>query len=194
MGVQEAGQDWRGPAALSDAPEIARLASALEREAETGFEVERPYRETGLWWLTLRIDGADLEVSWQASAGFGVHTLSPGFGGKPDEFYADPERCARRLLQIAARRRTGAAGHALTLRDMRQLCGVSQAELAAMLGTDQGHVSRLERKADLKASVLRAFVQALGGELEVRVRFPDFTAPLATPLAQTERLPLALAP
>lgn len=190
MGFRDAGQEWRGPAALSGPPEIARLVTGLGQEAEIRLEVERPYRETGLWWLTLHIDGADLEVSWQASAGFGVHTLSPGFGGKPDEIYADPERCARRLLQIAARRRTGGAGYDFTLRDMRQLCGVSQAELAATLGTDQGHVSRLERKTDLKASVLRAFVQALGGELELRVRFPDFTAPLA----QTERPPLPLTP
>ena len=49
----------------------------------------------------------------------------------------------------------------------------TQVALAKELNIPQGAVSRLERRTDLLLSTLRHYVEALGGELELRVVFPD---------------------
>jgi len=49
--------------------------------------------------------------------------------------------------------------------------GMTQVELAAALGQTQGHISRIEKRTDLYLSTLRAYVEALGGELEVTAVF-----------------------
>ena len=41
------------------------------------------------------------------------------------------------------------------------------------LGLGPAAVSRLERRSDMLISTLRRFVGAMGGELEIRARFPD---------------------
>jgi DNA-binding transcriptional regulator YiaG len=55
----------------------------------------------------------------------------------------------------------------MSLRDLRRLADVTQAEAAARLGMDQGQLSRFERGEDRLVSSLRRYVEALGGELEV---------------------------
>ena len=69
-------------------------------------------------------------------------------------------------------------GRSLGLRDVRHLAGGTQSAIAQSLGMDQAGVSRLEKRGDWKLSTLRDYVAALGGVLELRVRFPDFEAPL----------------
>jgi transcriptional regulator with XRE-family HTH domain len=51
----------------------------------------------------------------------------------------------------------------------------TQVALAKELDIPQGAVSRLERRTDLLLSTLRGYVEALGGQLELRVVFPDGT-------------------
>jgi plasmid maintenance system antidote protein VapI len=53
--------------------------------------------------------------------------------------------------------------------------GISQIELAELMGVRQATISKIERRHDLSVSTLRRIVQALGGVLEVTVRFPDWT-------------------
>lgn len=62
----------------------------------------------------------------------------------------------------------------LNLQELRQsIAGMNQDELAAILRVTQGYISRLERQDDMLLSKLYAFVEALGGEIEIRARFPD---------------------
>jgi|SRR6266852_2960066 hypothetical protein len=60
-----------------------------------------------------------------------------------------------------------------TLAQLRRALGRTQAEVAAKMGTAQPKVSELERRGDVLVSTARAFVEALGGELELVVHFPD---------------------
>lgn len=60
-----------------------------------------------------------------------------------------------------------------TLRELRRHRGRTQADLARALATGQSDVSKLERRPDLQLSTLHRYVEALGGRLEVRVRWPD---------------------
>ena len=59
-----------------------------------------------------------------------------------------------------------------TLRQIRKLRRRSQSDVAATLGTVQSEVSKLESRLDLRVSTLTAYVQALGGSLEMNARFP----------------------
>jgi DNA-binding XRE family transcriptional regulator len=55
---------------------------------------------------------------------------------------------------------------------LRKSAHRTQLEVAAALGVRQVAVSRLERRRDLRLSTLSAYVGALGGDLQLIVRFP----------------------
>ncbi len=59
------------------------------------------------------------------------------------------------------------------LRAIRRLLNQSQAELATKLGTNQGTVSKLERKSDMTLKNLRSVVHHLGGKLDIVIRLPN---------------------
>ena len=61
----------------------------------------------------------------------------------------------------------------LTLRDLRKARHMTQQKLAAELGVKQESISNLERRSDMLLSTLRHYVGALGGELELLVKFPN---------------------
>lgn len=61
----------------------------------------------------------------------------------------------------------------LPLAELRQARHFSQEQLAAELEVKQPAVAKIEKKADMYISTLRRFVEAMGGELEIRAHFPD---------------------
>ena len=61
----------------------------------------------------------------------------------------------------------------LPLQALRQARKLTQEALAKVLGAQQAHVSKLERRADMYISSLRTYIEAMGGELEIIARFPD---------------------
>jgi transcriptional regulator with XRE-family HTH domain len=60
-----------------------------------------------------------------------------------------------------------------TLRELRETAGKAQAHIAAALNIKQPSVSKIERQTDMYLSTLRGYVEAIGGELELTVRFPS---------------------
>ena len=56
---------------------------------------------------------------------------------------------------------------------IRKALQFTQEQVAEELGLGQAAVSRLERRSDMLISTLRRFVGAMGGELEIRARFPE---------------------
>lgn len=95
---------------------------------------------------------------------------------------------AERLRQVAASRDDGVAIAVLrllgrwraaqpvgsgTLRQVRESRGRTQQDLARALETGQSDLSKLERRKDAQLSTLRRYGAALGGRLEVRLRWPD---------------------
>jgi DNA-binding XRE family transcriptional regulator len=61
----------------------------------------------------------------------------------------------------------------MTLRDLRKARHMTQERLAAELGIKQESVSNLEKRSDMLLSTLQHYVGALGGELELLVKFPN---------------------
>jgi DNA-binding XRE family transcriptional regulator len=89
-----------------------------------------------------------------------------------DEFFPDSEdrtAIASGMEQLRAEQR------AYRLADMRRRLGITQAEVAARMGVTQGRVSAIEH-ANAGATELRtlaAYVEALGGRLEIIADFGD---------------------
>ena len=52
--------------------------------------------------------------------------------------------------------------------------------LARTLNVKQAEISKIENRANLLMSTLRNFVQAMGGDLEVRAVFPDRAIAIST--------------
>ena len=60
-----------------------------------------------------------------------------------------------------------------TLQQLRKARDLTQAQLAELWGKDQVSISQLEKRADMLLSTLRSYVEAMGGELNLVVRFKD---------------------
>jgi DNA-binding XRE family transcriptional regulator len=75
--------------------------------------------------------------------------------------HVSPERIER------GRKAAQAELLAMTLRELREESGKTQAELAELTEMTQSALSRIERRSDNPIAALRSYVEALGGELEV---------------------------
>jgi transcriptional regulator with XRE-family HTH domain len=86
-----------------------------------------------------------------------------------------------------------------TLSQLRHARRLTQNQLAAALGVSQAQVSRIENQADLYLSTLRSYIEAMGGELQLRAAFPDGQAAVLSPgellaPAETGQAPAGTAP
>jgi DNA-binding transcriptional regulator YiaG len=61
----------------------------------------------------------------------------------------------------------------MPLQELRHAKELSQVKLAEALHVNQAAISKLERRTDMYISTLRAYIKAMGGDLEVIARFPD---------------------
>jgi transcriptional regulator with XRE-family HTH domain len=64
---------------------------------------------------------------------------------------------------------------AMPLEELREARNFTQTHLASLLQITQASVSKMEKRTDMYVSTLRSFVQAMGGELEIRAIFPEGT-------------------
>jgi transcriptional regulator with XRE-family HTH domain len=71
-----------------------------------------------------------------------------------------------------AQRVKEAAG-VMTLYQLREARNLTQVSLAKVLQVNQGAVSRMEKRTDMYVSTLRNFIQAMGGQLQVKAVFPE---------------------
>ena len=87
-----------------------------------------------------------------------------------------------RAMQDAARAKRITEGTARAVREqaayqlgeLRQALGLTQAELAALIGKSQSAVSQIESgEIGLSLDLLRSIITQLGGELEVSAIFKD---------------------
>jgi transcriptional regulator with XRE-family HTH domain len=84
-----------------------------------------------------------------------------------------------RIPALPARRRQGGKDieeikqEVKGLRELRTIAGKAQADVANMLRIKQPSVSKVENQTDMYLSTLRAYVEAIGGTLELVVRLPE---------------------
>ncbi len=82
----------------------------------------------------------------------------------------------------------------MTLQELRQnLTSLSQEDIAEVLRVTQGYISKLERQDDMLLSKLYSYVEALGGNVEIRARFANQEVEIKQ-FRDVEKLKAALAP
>ncbi len=79
----------------------------------------------------------------------------------------DPERRARNEAEAARMLRE------MPLDELRAARNLTQEHLAALLRINQSGVSKMERRTDMYIGTLAKFIEAMGGQLEIRANFPD---------------------
>jgi hypothetical protein len=79
-----------------------------------------------------------------------------------------PAERRARIDQLAQEIRTE-----INLRELRRLRRLTQVRLSKKLKIGQEGVSRIEKRSDLYLSTLRSYVEGVGGELTLMVKFPD---------------------
>jgi hypothetical protein len=112
-------------------------------------------------------------IQWQQGQGFGVSSSAkPGFGEGADEVYADEEAAYGRVVSLLFR---APSRHRPNRCDSAN-CARSEVFLRPnwreLLDKQQGEVSKIERRKDVKLSTLRDYVKSIGGSLEVLARLP----------------------
>jgi transcriptional regulator with XRE-family HTH domain len=58
------------------------------------------------------------------------------------------------------------------LREIREIMGISQEELAEKLEVGQSYISRLERRQNITLATLTNIVRVLGGTIDITVKLP----------------------
>src|ERR1039458_9201961 len=61
----------------------------------------------------------------------------------------------------------------MPLDQLRKAQQMTQLQLAEILGVNQGEVSRIEHRRDIRISTLAEYIEAMGGRLEIRAVFKD---------------------
>jgi DNA-binding Xre family transcriptional regulator len=83
----------------------------------------------------------------------------------------------QRKMTPGSRARSEAKANAMLkdmpLNELRAARAMTQEELGNKLGLKQAAISRMERRTDVYVSTLAKFVEAMGGQLEIREVFPD---------------------
>ena len=88
------------------------------------------------------------------------------------------DRAFSRIVSSLPRQRSGKRHQELmqevkSLRELRLIAGKAQADVATALQIKQPSVSKIETQVDMYLSTLRAYVEAIGGELELVVRLRE---------------------
>jgi DNA-binding XRE family transcriptional regulator len=65
------------------------------------------------------------------------------------------------------------AARVMSLYQLREARKLTQVNLARVLKVNQGSVSKMEKRTDMYVSTLRGFIQAMGGQLQIKAVFPE---------------------
>ena len=62
---------------------------------------------------------------------------------------------------------------AMPLDQLRKAQQMTQLQLAEILGVNQGEISKVKHRSDIRISALAEYIEAMGGRLEIRAVFKD---------------------
>jgi DNA-binding XRE family transcriptional regulator len=85
------------------------------------------------------------------------------------------ERAGGEEQVAAAKRKLMARQHGHQLAEIRRKQGLTQSDVASIMGVTKGRVSQIENGEVFTVEVLARYVQALGGELDLVANFGDHT-------------------
>jgi len=166
---------------------IEHLASRLsERFPSAAITVDAPHDSAGPWFLDFADGDYSLGVQWRSGRALGVSAGRAEFGAGAHELFDDVEGAAARVIELVLARGGTRPPTAVRLSELRRGRGLTQTELADRLHVKQAAVSRLENRDDVRLSSLTAAVAAMGGELQLRVKFPGEASLRLSPLGGSD--------
>lgn len=151
---------------------IELLQQALKSQLpQADLELDRPEDSKTPWFLDAQLGEHKVIVEWRPRRGFGLGSPNDDYGSGPDEVYEDLGETLARVVHLL---KTGERTQEPTypLKQLREGRGVTQAVVARSMGIQQPSVSKIEKQDDWELSTLQRFVEAIGGVLEVRAKFP----------------------
>lgn len=161
-------------AKYSTAPIESLGRSLKERFPDAQISIDRPRKSSGVWFLDITQANHSVIVHWQEGKEFGITSSTEHvYGGRADEVYKDEEAAYGRIVSLLLSRTFTSPPPAVSLRELRRECQLSQAELAQALNRQQGEISKIERRKDVLLSTLADYVKAIHGDLQIIVRFQD---------------------
>ncbi len=146
--------------------------NVLRKVPNAWARIRRPRDPEGVWWLDIKVDEHFVTVEWSPRRGYGVSAslLGDGYGEGPEETYESEAEAAARVVGLLQQRAYTSPPAPVALRELRALLGHTQQEVAVSMGIGQAAVSRLESRGDITLSSLKRYVEALGAELDIRVK------------------------
>ena len=96
--------------------------------------------------------------------------------GRPEPGWDAPDRVADRKRSKAEMR---AEQRGYQLAQLRKNAGLTQVQVAALMGVTQARVSQIEHGKITEVDAIRGYVEALGGTVDVIARVGDWTIKVA---------------
>lgn len=87
--------------------------------------------------------------------------------------WSDVRRTHSAKVERESRAWVRAEAAKVPLRQMRKARAMTQVSIARRLNVNQAAISQMESRSDMYLSTLRAYVEALGGTLDIRAQFPE---------------------
>lgn len=136
--------------------------------------LDAPSNPGAAWLLDMQLDDHSVTVEWRPGAGLGILSSDDViYGEGVHEVFPDLEPALARVAALLRGRSRTSPPNTTILRELRRSRRMSQEELARRLRVRQAAVSKFERRSDIRISTLKSFVTAMGGELELHVKFPE---------------------
>lgn len=151
---------------------------SLQRQLQQRFpdaciELDPPKKRSGIWYLDVRRNQHPVIIQWQEGKGFGVSSSGDqAYGEGADEVYPDEEATYGRIVSLLLSGGFTSPPERVRLSQLRKERGISQLELADILNKQQGEISKIEHRQDVKLSTLREYVASVGGTLQILARLP----------------------
>jgi transcriptional regulator with XRE-family HTH domain len=157
--------------------EMETLKHLLEQAlpaATVVLDAPSPKQTNARWWLDVELEGQSVSLDWKQNQGFGLSsTPTEGLGDGPDEILPSVAAALDRVVTLLRNKERTKPPQELLLSRLRQVRRMSQAQMASTLNVRQAAISKMERRSDMYISTLRNAIAALGGDLEIRARFPE---------------------
>lgn len=113
-----------------------------------------------------------VSVEWTRQRGFAIQDGRDTISDTPSIIVSSPDEAVRQALGILGAGST--SQRARSLAEIRLLCGISQSAMAKLMGVSQASISQLESRKNPSVESLGGYVSALGGELLLTARFPNW--------------------
>jgi DNA-binding transcriptional regulator YiaG len=174
------------PIFRNDARHLA--AQLVERLPGIEVNVTAPSGRGKVWWIDATSRGHRIVVEWSPEDGFGVSsTEGNDFNTAASETFAQADDAITRIIDVLNGSKKISSRKEMYLQRLREHRDVSQETLAELLKVSQASVSKTERRQDMLLSTLRAFIEALGGDLHLVAKFPSETIELSLPSGEKRK-------